>query len=210
MVKLYECERCGSCCGGLGPIIEADIVDAARESRIPIACERQNETMQPETWMWSLQRDNETPCRFLVRDSEDGASLCSLYDTRPDACVCFAAGSKQCEKVREIANLKPLEPIEVSDPSISELVRDGLLQFADRQTPQARPPTVHGRNQRGTKTKIGGASVIHNTAQAVSQVMKMVTAQRTNGNPAKGPGFQSKRTRNKPRKSTRGKRRRRR
>ena len=43
-------------------------------------------------------------CMFL-KDNE-----CLIYPTRPNACVAFQAGDEQCQEVRKMEGLEPLQP----------------------------------------------------------------------------------------------------
>lgn len=45
------------------------------------------------------------PCQFL-----DGNNRCSIYPTRPNACVAMEAGDEQCQAAREAEGLPPLLP----------------------------------------------------------------------------------------------------
>lgn len=45
------------------------------------------------------------PCQFLGPDS-----TCSLYFTRPNACVAMQAGDEQCQRARQAEGLPLLEP----------------------------------------------------------------------------------------------------
>jgi len=106
MALQYECDRCGACCQGT-LIVEAYYLDALRELRILAA-----NVSGRETTLEDLDDEGRCvvmaanqPCRFL---SDDG--LCTIYSTRPNACVAMEAGDSQCQEARSQLGLPPLEP----------------------------------------------------------------------------------------------------
>jgi Fe-S-cluster containining protein len=106
-----DCLRCGACCRSL--IVEADLLDALREPRIaavcglPIpasdACSFDDDEDGEDPWNGrvAILSPRRTPdghiagCAFL-----DAANRCTIYPTRPNICVAFAPGSRQCREVR--------------------------------------------------------------------------------------------------------------
>lgn len=116
----HDCLRCGVCCRHL--IVEADQLDALREPRIAEVCN----LPQPPADCCEVD-DNEDPVSEDVwhgkvailspRRTADGtlagcpfldvASLCTIYPTRPNVCVAFAAGSQKCLEARALGPGEP-------------------------------------------------------------------------------------------------------
>lgn len=105
----YECDQCGACCKGT-LIIEADYLDARREPRLldlqigpyrVTQCE-----LEEEEKVALLACGRDRPCRCLGRDNR-----CTIYPTRPNACVAFEAGSRQCQGARAELGIEPLPPL---------------------------------------------------------------------------------------------------
>lgn len=100
----YECDRCGACCKAF--IVEADLVDVLRDPRIL-------EVPGNLVTLAKLIEDDSRcvlvaackPCHFL-----DAGNLCTIYPTRPNACVGFFAGSEQCQEARSRKGVPPLLP----------------------------------------------------------------------------------------------------
>ena len=107
----YACDRCGACCLG-HLLVEADLVDLLREPRLL--------TADQERLGWSFDaavRDLEDEDRSLlvaggIRCPFLGAeNRCSVYPTRPTACVAMQAGGEQCQQVRHEAGLSVLQSL---------------------------------------------------------------------------------------------------
>ena len=112
MTPLYECDRCGACCRGT-LIVEAYYLDALRDPRILDA-----DVSGRSLTIDELSDDDRCvvlaanrPCQFL-----GGDGLCTIYPTRPNACVAMEAGDEQCQEARSQLGLSPLQP---SQPSQS-------------------------------------------------------------------------------------------
>jgi len=108
-VLRYECDKCGACCRHL--IVEADAIDVMREPRIGKADQYYSQFDVEKTI--DMLREDEgraviiacgTACPFQAEN------LCSIHPTRPNVCVAFEAGGEQCQEVRAIEGLTPLEP----------------------------------------------------------------------------------------------------
>jgi Fe-S-cluster containining protein len=86
-------------------LIDLYPVDLLREPRLgPAMKPYREETDDGEVgFLWSA------PCQFL-----DGERRCSIYPTRPIVCVVFEAGGEECQRVREEAELPPLQPVSTS------------------------------------------------------------------------------------------------
>ena len=107
----YACDRCGACCLG-HLLVEADLVDLLREPRL-ISADRHRSG-------WSFDaaaRDLEDESRSLLIAGVDrcpflsAENCCSIYPTRPNACVAMQAGDEQCQQAREEAGMRPLESL---------------------------------------------------------------------------------------------------
>ena len=107
----YHCDDCGACCRGY-LLVEADLLDLLREPRLLKA--------DPHRSGWSFDaaaRDLEEEGRCLLVSGDTrcpflGAeSRCSIYPTRPNACVGMQAGDEQCQEVRSEVGLPPLESL---------------------------------------------------------------------------------------------------
>ncbi|HOW72216.1 MAG TPA: YkgJ family cysteine cluster protein [Phycisphaerae bacterium] len=116
MTTKYECDRCAACCQGT-LIVEAHYLDALRERRILGANLSGRDVSLDEL-------DDEgrcvviaagSPCRFL-----DDNDRCTIYPTRPNACVGFEAGHEQCQQARCQQGLPPLQPLPALQPPLQD------------------------------------------------------------------------------------------
>lgn len=110
----YQCDRCGACCRGT-LIVEAYDLDVLREPRIlDVDINGRQPTLDElsDEGGKCLVLAANKPCRFL-----EGDTSCSIYPTRPNACVGMEPGSDQCQDARRLANLPPLPPVP-SNPMI--------------------------------------------------------------------------------------------
>jgi Fe-S-cluster containining protein len=114
-MSLFECDCCGACCRGT-LIVEADEIDALREPRLLTACITDwGQAKTPAELLAHLAEGfgacliiaGNQPCKFVGEDN-----LCSIYPTRPNACVAMQAGDEQCQLARASAGLGPLLPRE--------------------------------------------------------------------------------------------------
>jgi len=104
----YECDKCGACCEG-NLIVGAEWVDVVREPRLKEADRHYKdraiaealELLRDETRMITLACGY--GCPFLAEDKS-----CSIYPTRPNACIEMEAGDEQCQQARRSAGLPPL------------------------------------------------------------------------------------------------------
>ena len=102
------CDQCGACCRG-HLIVEADDLDVLREARL-ISADPHYTGQSPEEVVRHLRDDVEccvtvacgAPCPFL------GGNRCSIYPTRPNACVGLLAGDEQCQAARREEGIPPL------------------------------------------------------------------------------------------------------
>ncbi|MCH7725096.1 MAG: YkgJ family cysteine cluster protein [Planctomycetes bacterium] len=107
----YECDQCGACCKHL--IVEADDLDLLREPRL-IESDPHWAGKMSDRVLTELQNDfgkalviacgANRPCTFLGADDR-----CSIYPTRPNACVAFEAGDEQCQEARRAQGLPSLQ-----------------------------------------------------------------------------------------------------
>jgi Fe-S-cluster containining protein len=116
---MAKCQQCGACCEGL--ILDADWLDALREPKIVDRGKKMdgNGTLDELATGWNLTCGN--PCPFLtpllwvnkagVCDGQPHRS-CSIYRTRPNACLGMIPGGSQCDDCRRRAGLPPLENTE--------------------------------------------------------------------------------------------------
>ena len=98
----FDCDLCGACCRTF-PIF-ASAADALREPRI--AAEGKELAVHLQTPSWKLQLyplPFLDACTFL-----DETQHCTIYDTRPEVCRRFAAGSEQCQEARQRSGIAPL------------------------------------------------------------------------------------------------------
>ena len=113
----YECDQCGACCKGTF-IVEADYLDVRREPRLlelQVGSYRvTRRELEEEEKVALLACGTDNPCRYLGPDNR-----CTIYPTRPNACVAFEAGSQKCQNARAelgIGSLPPLLP-EIPPPA---------------------------------------------------------------------------------------------
>jgi Fe-S-cluster containining protein len=111
----YDCDHCGACCQG-HLIVEADDIDVLREARI-IEADRYQAGKSVEAVVQAIRTEGQAvllaagkPCPFLSEELR-----CSIYPTRPNACVGMAAGDEQCQDARGAAGLPPLAPSELHE-----------------------------------------------------------------------------------------------
>ena len=105
---MAACDQCGACCKGY-LIVEAGELDVLREPRL-IAADRHYAGRAPEEVVRCLQEDVGrcvivacgTACPFLAHNR------CTIYPTRPNACVGFQAGDEQCQMARRQEGIPPL------------------------------------------------------------------------------------------------------
>jgi uncharacterized protein len=114
--RVYLCDSCGACCNG-SLIVEASALDVLREPRIDTVAPipRRHVALHVLDACWVLAAIK--PCPFLQADQK-----CGIYATRPDACVSFTAGSRQCQEARRGAGLRPLELTPVAPTIESEIL----------------------------------------------------------------------------------------
>ncbi len=98
-----ECDLCGGCCRTF-PIFASES-DARREPRIAVEGKELAEHLRTSDWKLQLfpLPFHETCC-FLGADNR-----CDIYDTRPEVCRCFEAGSEQCQEAQRRLGLPALE-----------------------------------------------------------------------------------------------------
>jgi len=103
---LYECDGCGVCCGAY--LIFASVNDAAREPRIASETQKLAAWLETPRWAYRLHPlPFHQACCFLDADRR-----CTIYETRPEVCREFAAGSEPCQRARAMKDLPPLSPVD--------------------------------------------------------------------------------------------------
>ena len=103
MSERYECDGCGECCRF--KLVDVFEVDVLREPRVG---EQMSTLREPglDGEIGYLNCGSGGRCCFLDRENR-----CGIYPTRPIVCVLFPAGGDQCQEVRHVAGLPPLEPM---------------------------------------------------------------------------------------------------
>lgn len=100
----YTCDSCGACCKTFP--IRVSKEDGSREPLIAAHALVVPAWEQSEEYYYQLHPLAFcTGCLFLGENN-----LCSVYETRPEVCRRFAAGSDQCQEARERNGLEKLEP----------------------------------------------------------------------------------------------------
>ena len=99
MDNVNPCAGCGLCCKSL--IIEIDHVDVVREPRllpVVVLLDGDGSVEYESEWdkQYRLACGSKHPCKLL-----DGDGKCSIYSTRPNACVMFEVGGEHCNELRE-------------------------------------------------------------------------------------------------------------
>jgi Fe-S-cluster containining protein len=98
-----ECDKCGACCQTFPVLVS--LSDATREPRIKQCAIELPEHLKQPSWDFKLHPlPFHRGCCFL-----GGDALCTIYETRPDVCRTFEAGSKQCIEARAHLGLPPLQ-----------------------------------------------------------------------------------------------------
>ncbi|EDY80953.1 conserved hypothetical protein [Verrucomicrobiia bacterium DG1235] len=105
--SLYDCTACGACCQCF-PIFASN-TDAEREPSIKSQTRKLQPHMQSADNAYRLHPlPFLNACAYLKPDR-----LCRIYETRPDVCRRFEAGSAQCIEARKRIG------IQISGASIS-------------------------------------------------------------------------------------------
>ena len=112
----FQCDCCSACCNG-HLIVEVYDLDVLREPKLATAGIRdwaalltRKELMaelEQEGKCLTIACGEDRPCVFLRQDGR-----CSIYPTRPNACVAMQAGDDQCQQARCAVGLPPLEPVD--------------------------------------------------------------------------------------------------
>ncbi|MCE9529835.1 MAG: YkgJ family cysteine cluster protein [Planctomycetes bacterium] len=102
----FTCDGCGACCRTFPIFASAD--DAEREPRIAREGRELATHLRTADWRFQLYPlpFRET-CGFL-----DSENRCEIYDSRPDVCRRFEAGSPQCQEARRRGGFGELEKSE--------------------------------------------------------------------------------------------------
>lgn len=130
-MKSYKCDHCGLCCKHL--IIEASAVDVLREPLI--AADAPNVMdggdiklpILEQTWMLNVTGGSEMACVFHRYER------CSIYTSRPNTCVAFAAGSAKCQELRRDHGLTELQPVDAPDTTINR-IETAAREYEDELT----------------------------------------------------------------------------
>jgi Fe-S-cluster containining protein len=115
MPSIYVCDQCALCCQHL--LVEADALDVLREPKIeeyrPLGSRAIALPILHATWVLAGPG---YPCPFLASDLK-----CSIYASRPQVCVRFAAGSFQCQELRKAHGVPRLRRQVVSNAALAEI-----------------------------------------------------------------------------------------
>lgn len=95
----YECDRCGACCATSQVV--ATVADVLRE---PTIAEHWEPRPAVHEWRSPVFRG----CPFFRPASPVQPAACSIYPTRPLACVAFLPGSPECMVARQEHGLAAL------------------------------------------------------------------------------------------------------
>jgi Fe-S-cluster containining protein len=101
---MSTCQCCGLCCRKL--IIEIGCHDVVREPRLAEVSQRLLGTGDgPCEFNDECEASHSYPCRTLAIGEAcpmlGTDNRCTIYPTRPNVCVVFPAGGKQCRELRE-------------------------------------------------------------------------------------------------------------
>jgi Fe-S-cluster containining protein len=97
-----KCKKCGACCVYL--IIEINCLDVVREEKLMVA--KAFSHIEGPCGLHMDDFAHKSPCRLLACGPNhpcpmlEEAGTCSIYPTRPNVCVAFRPGSKQCRDSR--------------------------------------------------------------------------------------------------------------
>ena len=100
----YECHKCGACCKYL--LVEAELLDILREPRLLEA-----DPHYRGRAMNDVLAELRDEFRVVIPSRADGCvflssdNTCSIYPTRPNACVAMEAGDEQCQEARRADGL---------------------------------------------------------------------------------------------------------
>ena len=105
----YECDKCGACCRNL--LLEVDDIDVLREPRL-VSADSRYANLPMAVILKQLADECRAlllvapsrPCPFLQENQ------CSIYPTRPNACVAMLPGDEECQTARRDEGLRPLQP----------------------------------------------------------------------------------------------------
>lgn len=97
----FECDNCGACCKSL--IVEAHDYDARREPKLYAIRNVDRQKLRSGQHCIILYDTETKACPFLVPDGSK--HVCSIYETRPVACVMVEPGDAKCQQARRILDL---------------------------------------------------------------------------------------------------------
>jgi Fe-S-cluster containining protein len=110
-MRNIDCDKCGACCQTF-PVLVSE-ADAVREPRVKECGLELPEFLKRPGWDFKLH-----PLPFLEGCCFLGENkLCTVYETRPDVCRKFEAGTEECAEARARVGLPPLDEWEPEAPS---------------------------------------------------------------------------------------------
>ena len=116
MSERYECDLCGGCCRAM--MVELTPIDLMREPKLQPLARPCHKVVWENGPNGEQKEVGKYPALAMVTDGPDKAcrflgdeNRCSIYPTRPGACVALLAGSEQCQKERTKLGLPALLPV---------------------------------------------------------------------------------------------------
>jgi Fe-S-cluster containining protein len=109
----FECDHCGACCQSL--IVEAHDYDVRREPRLYQIFKGDRQKLRDGEHCIMLYDSETKACPFLVPDGSK--RVCSIYATRPVACVMVEPGDAKCQQARRINDLPLLRDRDGNEPA---------------------------------------------------------------------------------------------
>ncbi|HEU4727726.1 MAG TPA: YkgJ family cysteine cluster protein [Kofleriaceae bacterium] len=103
---VYDCRTCGACCcgelddsDGFADVTPADIARMTRYARSRLHRERFGIDVDRVSTHAVFSEEFGKTCGFL-RGTPGERCSCGIYESRPDACRAFKAGSRRCREAR--------------------------------------------------------------------------------------------------------------
>lgn len=116
----FDCDNCGACCNSL--IVEAHDYDVRREPRLYQIFKGDRQKLRDGEHCIILYDSETKACPFLVTEGDDSSKrVCSIYETRPVACVMVEPGDAKCQQARRMKGLPLLKDRNGKEPSRSVL-----------------------------------------------------------------------------------------
>ena len=93
----FKCKQCGACCRSFIPVTRQDITRWAVEGRDDIF----EHVSTRELFIQPVPRDEAARCPFLreQRQADVYVYVCSIHDTKPEACAGYPTSQEQAERM---------------------------------------------------------------------------------------------------------------